>query len=110
MAKRRHRKSSRDPLQVQISVRLKMPRRRGKPTKPTATLTQQAIQYRIKHGHDHPMATTKIIRWRNPARRGALASWRQGNQSDAWDTLANALSETIVDVVAHGDDEGNDDD
>lgn len=98
----------RDPLQVQISVTLRMPRVRGKLVKPTARLINEAIAYRIRHGHDHPSAKTRIIRWRNPARRGPGARWRQGNQSDAWASLANPLGQAIVDVVPDWPDENDD--
>lgn len=83
MAKRKF-GSSRDPLQVQISVRLKLPRG----VKPTAALVNEAVRYRIENDEDHPFAKTRIIRWRNPARGGKKSKWRKGNQDDAWTTLA----------------------
>lgn len=97
------RPSSDDPLAVQISVRLQLPRGR----KPSRKLVQQAIDYRIEHGEDHPFAETKIIRWRNPSRKGKLASWRQGNQSDAWATLAKFIRHTNVSVFTVRSRKGN---
>lgn len=97
------RPTSKDPLAVQISVRLKLPR--GK--KPTRALVQEAIDYRIENDEDHPLAETKIIRWRNPSRRGKLASWRQGNQSDAWATLAKFIRNTNVSVFTVRSRKGN---
>lgn len=96
MAKRtREFGSSRDPLQVQISVRLRLPRG----VKPTTARTRAAINHRIKYGHDHPNAQTRIIRWRNPGRKGAGSQWRQGNQADAWGTLAQWLKFADVDLI-----------
>jgi hypothetical protein len=95
MAKKfRRRDSSRDPLAVQISVRLKLP----PGMKPTAARVQEAIDYRINHDEDHPLAKTKIIRWRNPARKGSDSAWRQGNQDDAWTTLKKWIAHSHVDV------------
>lgn len=79
-----------DPLEVQISVTLRLPRDVA-PTAITAALVDELIAYRIEHGHDHPRAKTRIITWRNPNRRGAGARWRTGNQDDAWETLGRAL-------------------
>lgn len=95
MVKRRNFGSSRDPLQVQISVRLRLPAG----VKPTTARTQAAINYRLEHGYDHANATTKIIRWRNPSRPGQLSRWRQGNQEDAWATLGQWLRFSSVDVI-----------
>ena len=88
MSKRRSRRgSSRDPLEIQVNVRMRLPRG----TKPSEQLARDFIDYRIEHGEDHPRATTKIVRWRNPSRGGALGTWRQGNQPDAWATLGKFL-------------------
>ena len=108
MSKRKTRKpkrtkESRDPLAVQISVRLKLPR--GK--KPTRALVQEAIEYRIEHDDDHPLAETKIIRWRNPARKGHFSRWRQGNQSDAWATLKKFIRHANVNAISVRSRQGN---
>lgn len=97
--------SSRDPLQVQVSVRLKLPRAvKALPAKERRALqrklTQEAINYRLTHDRDHKYATTKIIRWRNPGRKGQLSRWRQGNQADAWATLKQWLRFATVDAVS----------
>lgn len=91
----KRRASSRDPLQVQISVRAKLPKGR----KPSPQLIQDAIRYRVEHGEDHPAFKTRIIRWRNGGRRGNLSAWRQGNQSDAWGTLGKWLAFASVGVT-----------
>ena len=95
----RNRASSRDPLQVQISIKFKKPKVPGRNVKTSASLYQEAIRYRVEHGEDHPLFETKIIRWRNGARRGQLSRWRQGNQTDAWGTLGKWLSRATVDVT-----------
>jgi hypothetical protein len=86
---RAKRGSSRDPLEIQISVRMRLP----KGTAPSQSLAHEFIQYRIDNGEDHPRATTKIVRWKNPSRKGTAGNWRQGNQSDAWATLGKFLSD-----------------
>lgn len=89
MAKRRAgRGSSRDPLEIQVNVKMRLPRG----TRPTEALAREFIDYRIEHGEDHPRATTRIVRWRNPSRAGSLGAWRQGNQDDAWGTLGKFLA------------------
>jgi hypothetical protein len=96
MAKSRARRgSSRDPLEIQVNVRMRLP----KGTKPSEQLARDFIDYRIEHGEDHPRATTKIIRWRNPSRGGRLGAWRQGNQSDAWGTLGKFLRAGTAEVT-----------
>lgn len=92
------RPTSRDPLQVQISVRVKVPKG-TKPKQLTASLINEAIAYRIENGYDHPKIESKIVRWRNPTRPGGKGSWRQGNQSDAWATLGKWLRRSNVDVI-----------
>lgn len=92
---RRKRVSSRDPLQVQISIRARLP----KGAKVAASLYQDAIRYRVENGEDHPAFETKIVRWRNGGRAGSLSRWRSGNQHDAWGTLGKWLSGARVDVT-----------
>lgn len=92
---RHKRASSRDPLQVQISIKSRLP----KGVEVAASLYQDAIRYRVEHGEDYPAFTTRIIRWRNGGRRGNLSSWRQGNQSDAWGTLGKWLAHATVGVT-----------
>lgn len=87
--------SSRDPFQVQISIHFRLP----KGVKPTTARANAAVQFRLKHGYDHPNARTKIIRWRNPSRRGAKSHWRKGNQADAWSTIAPWLQFAHVTFV-----------
>ena len=89
------RPSSRDPLNVQINIVAHLPRG----TRPTAKLIQEAIQYRIENEEDHPRFETRIIRWRNPTRKGQLGAWRQGNQADAWHSLKRVLRFAHVDVL-----------
>ena len=101
MAKKRSiekRPSSRDPLEVQISIRFKAPKG-TQPEQLTAALYDEVIKYRIENGVDHPAFTSKIIRWKNPARAGKKGAWRQGNQSDAWDTLGKQLRFATIDVI-----------
>lgn len=81
-----------DPLEIQVSVKLRLPRRVSQDDIP-ASLIDEIIAYRIEHGHDHPRAKTRIVQWRNPGRRGTLRRWRTGNQSDAWETLGRALKQ-----------------
>src|SRR5882672_2022734 len=89
------RPSSRDPLNVQINIVAHLP----SGTRPTAKLIQEAIQYRIENEEDHPRFETRIIRWRNPTRKGQLGAWRQGNQADAWHSLKRVLRFAHVDVL-----------
>lgn len=80
-------------MKIQLGVRLKIGTERERHFS-DAQLTRAANMagiYRIRHGVDHPNAETQILRWRNPGRRGELASWREGNQHDAWVTLAKPL-------------------
>lgn len=89
---------SRDPLEVQISIKLRLPK--GVPPEAvTSRLIDELVAYRIEHGKDHPRAKTRIIQWRNPGRRGALRRWRTGNQEDAWETLGRALVSGGVSIV-----------
>ncbi len=81
---------NRDPLEIQISVQMDLP----KGTRPTHELAMEFVEYRIEHGEDHPRAKTWIVRWKNPARPGKGASWRQGNQADAFATLGKWLVNT----------------
>jgi hypothetical protein len=92
------RASSRDPLSVQITVRCKLPKG-SRPEQLTASLIDEAIKYRIENGEDHPAFVCKIVRWKNPARKGKNAGWRQGNQADAWTTLGPQLKDTNVAVI-----------
>ena len=79
-----------DPLEVQVSIKLRFPKQ-IKESQVTAALADEIVRYRIEHGRDHPRAKTRIIQWRNPARRGSFRRWRSGNQEDAWATLGRAL-------------------
>lgn len=101
--RRRSRETSRDPLAVQISVKLRLPGG----MKPTAAQVQEAIDYRINHDDDHPLAETKIIRWRNPGRKGSARAWRQGNQPDAWKTLKKWIRHSHVNVFTVRPRQGN---
>lgn len=96
------RPSSRDPLRIQVSVRLKQPidPRTGEPIPLSPDVIQEAIRYRVENGQDHPRVTTRIVRWKNPSRAGSLSRWRQGNQADAWGTLGKWLGHARVDVVS----------
>lgn len=87
-SRRQRPRSSRDPLEIQVNIKMRLP----KGTAPTESLAQEFINYRIEHGEDHPRATTKIVRWRNPSRGGRAGNWRQGNQGDAWGTLGKFLA------------------
>lgn len=93
------RPTSRDPLQIQISVQARMPKG-TRPEQLTAALIDEAIKYRIENGEDHPRFKTRIIRWKNPTRKGKHASWRQGNQADAWGTLGKWIKHARVETVA----------
>ena len=70
-----------------------------RPEQITASLIDEAIKYRIENGEDHPRFQTRIIRWKNPTRKGAHGNWRQGNQADAWGTLAKWIQHANVDVI-----------
>ncbi len=93
------RPTSRDPLQVQITINYKA-RPGTRPEQLTAALYDEVIKYRIENGEDHPAFETKIVRWKNPTRKGAFSRWRQGNQDDAWGTLGKWLKFARVDVIA----------
>jgi hypothetical protein len=81
-------KSWRDPLQIQISAHVKIPRGR----RITANVIRQAIEYRLDHGENPPGIELEIVQWRNPGRKSAaLRAWRSGSQEAAWGTLGNAL-------------------
>lgn len=82
--------SNRDPLQVQISIRAKLPK--GIDVAPS--FFQDCIQYRIQNGHDHPAVTTRIVRWRHYDQ-----AWREGGQGHAWATLGRWLEFTTVGVT-----------
>jgi len=71
--------------------------------KPTPELTRAAVLHRARTGEDAPRTHVKILRWRNPGRRhGEDRAWRQGNQGDAWLTLANVI------MAGLGEDGGED--
>lgn len=44
-----------------------------------------------EEGPDPPGMKLKIIRWKNPGRRGGKAGWRTGTQADAWGSLRGLL-------------------
>lgn len=70
----------RDPLQIQISARVTVPR--GKTI--TANVIRQAIAYRIKEDADPPGIKLQIVQWRN------AGPWRAGRPAD-WRSLAGPL-------------------
>jgi len=81
---------SRDPLQVQISIRAKLPK--GIDASPS--FYQDAIRYRVEHGHDHPAITTRIVQWRHFG-----GPWKTGRQETAWERLGNWLMVATVATV-----------
>jgi hypothetical protein len=87
-----------DPLEVQVSIKLRLPKHVPE-SAVTAALVDEFVLYRIQHGKDHPRAKTRIIQWRNPARRGSFRRWRTGNQEDAWDTLGRALGAGGLSII-----------
>jgi len=87
-----------DPLEIQISVKLKLPKHVDPKTVP-ASLIDEVVRYRVEHGHDHPRAQTRIIRWLNPSRKGRKGQWRTGNQADAWESLGPALKEGRIRIT-----------
>jgi len=75
---------------VQISIRAKIP----KGVNVAPSFFQDAIQYRIRNGHDHPAIETRIVRWRHYDQ-----AWRDGHQGNAWDTLGRWLEFTTVGIT-----------
>lgn len=61
-----------DPLDFQISARVKVPKGRTI----TANVLTEAIRYRIKNGRSPRGIQLKIIRWRNPDRINTSPDWR----------------------------------
>lgn len=92
-ASRKRRRSSRDPLQVQIAVRGRLPRGR----RLTKTFLRDAIRHKAATGEDLPGLDINIVRWRNPGRKNtSLRDWRTGDQADAWATLRRPLQRITV--------------
>lgn len=82
------RRSSRDPLQIQISAHVDVPRGRSI----DANVIAEAIAYRLDEGENPEGITLRIVQWRNPTRKtAALQAWRSGDQDAAWATLGNAI-------------------
>lgn len=71
-----------DPLDFQISAKVKLPRG----FKLSAKVLTQAIRYRIKKGRSPRGMQLKIIRWRNPDRKFTSADWRYPDDPE---TIAN---------------------
>ena len=95
-----------DPLDFQISARVKLPKGRTI----SARVLAEAIRYRIDNGRNPKGIQLKIIRWRNPARITTSTDWRYPEdqavkdnaeamgygppispQQAAWRTLSSAL-------------------
>ena len=85
-----------DPLDVQLSVKLRVPKGR----KISRKLIIQAIKFRAAHGRDPQGFTIKIARWRNPGRVNLVdRQWRgmkgrkggAESQTERFDTLGRAL-------------------
>jgi len=72
-----------DPLDFQISARVRIPKGRTI----TARVLTEAIRYRIKHGRSPRGIQLKIIRWRNPDRKFTSPDWRYPEDPE---TVANA--------------------
>jgi len=87
-----------DPLEIQISIRLRLPQTVRAEDVPSS-LIDELVRYRIDNGYDHPRATTRIVQWLNPARKGQAAQWRTGNQADAWETLGRALKKGRIKIT-----------
>lgn len=95
--KNRRRHGKPDPLQVQLSVRLKL--------HPSATLhpsvIQEAIDYKIETGEDPIGMEVRIVKWRNPARLTAeKRRWQVDTQEEMWRSLGNALRGADVEIKA----------
>ena len=93
-----------DPVSIQFSITV----RRPSGVKLTSALLSEMVrqkalgstgQYDPKSGRTkgakagpNPRGVTlKIIRWRNPDRRGKLKAWRSGTQAEAWGSLRHAF-------------------
>jgi hypothetical protein len=85
-----------DSLDVQISVRVKVPKGR----KLSAKVIKQAVMFRAKHGRNPRGFRVLITRWRNPDRRRiADQKWRgqpgqrsgDSSQQERFETLGRAL-------------------
>jgi hypothetical protein len=86
--KRNRKRSSRDPLSIQISVKARIPK--GKTI--SKRVVQEAIQFRARTGKNPKGMKLKIVAWRNPVRKNhKLENWRSGSQAAAWRTLRRPL-------------------
>lgn len=72
-----------DPLDFQISAKVKIPKGRTI----TANVLTEAIRYRIKTGRSPRGIQLRIIRWRNPARINTNPDWRYPDDPE---TIANS--------------------
>jgi hypothetical protein len=108
-----------DPLDFQISVKVKVPPGRTI----SAKVITEAIRYRIEKGRNPRGFVLKIVRWRNPNRRDTSPFWRTPTdaetvantaemlgaraerisaQSAAWVTLRQALAALRVSNLSLG--------
>lgn len=94
-----------DPVSIQISATIRKP----KHVKLTPALLSAMVRAKAESsvGEYNPRTRTtqgarmgkdptgvklRIIRWRNPERKGAGKAWRTGGQAQAWGSLRRALA------------------
>lgn len=87
MAKKaKKRKSSGDPLRVQVvlSVRAK--------SLPPAHVLQEAVQRYMDTGEQHDLIRVSAIHWQNPGRKNAAKrDWRTADDEDSLEDARNTL-------------------
>jgi hypothetical protein len=81
-----------DPLDFQISVKVKLPRG----FKLSAKVLTQAIRYRIEKGRSPRGMQLKIIRWRNPARKHTSPDWRYPDDPETIANVENMFPPSIA--------------
>ncbi len=97
--------SSRDPLAVEISAKIKAP----KGFKVTTKLIEQAIRWKLEHNLRNPKGfDLKIVSWTNPTRNPEKINPRNGLPLNApraygpdrerWETLRGPLLSATLDI------------
>lgn len=99
------RTSSRDPLSVEISATIKVP----KGFKVTAKLIEQAVRWKLEHNLRNPKGfKLRIVSWTNPTRNAGKINPRNGLPLNApraygpdrerWETLRGPLLSAGLDI------------
>lgn len=103
----------RQPSGDLVSVQVAATVRRPKNVKLTPELLSSMVQSKAassggqwdgkrvkgaREGKDPKGVKLRIIRWRNPERKGKAKGWRSGSQAEAWGSLRRPLEKAKFDI------------